>query len=164
MGVAEVAPSRNSSNKLDIARSSRSNQLGKNASIVVRLPCLWQEKQNYPECNDSGCSWNRSSCECIQQVGYKPIKRIELVGKEQEHHRVTAVLIARSRNYPECDDSGHSRNSSSCEPIQQVRYKPIERIELVGKNAIIIISNHQRSLRKSIHIKHERGRSLHQNL
>jgi hypothetical protein len=38
----------------------------------------------------------------------------------------------RKRNYLECDDSGCSRNSSSCELIQQVRYKLIERIEFVG--------------------------------
>jgi hypothetical protein len=39
--VVIVAPSRNLSNKLDISRSSRSNQLGKNVSIIARLLCLW---------------------------------------------------------------------------------------------------------------------------
>jgi hypothetical protein len=41
--VVVVAPSRNPSNKLDRTRSSRPNRLGKNASIVARLPCLWQK-------------------------------------------------------------------------------------------------------------------------
>jgi hypothetical protein len=43
--VVVVAPSRNPSNKLDITRSGRPNRLGKNASIVVRLPCLWQKME-----------------------------------------------------------------------------------------------------------------------
>jgi hypothetical protein len=42
--VVIVAPSRNPSNKLDISRSSGSDQLGKNVSIVARLPYLWQGK------------------------------------------------------------------------------------------------------------------------
>jgi hypothetical protein len=131
--VVVVAPSRNPSNKLDITRSSRSNQLGKNASVFARLPCLWQGNRNYPECNDSGRSRNRSSYERVQQVRYKRIEQTELVGKGREHHRMAAVLMARNRSYPKCNDSGCSRNRSSHERVQQVRCKPIERIELVGK-------------------------------
>jgi hypothetical protein len=42
--VVVVAPSRNPTNKLAVTRLSRSNLLGKNASIVARLPCLRQRK------------------------------------------------------------------------------------------------------------------------
>jgi hypothetical protein len=46
--VVVVAPSRNPSNKLDITRSSGPNRLGKNASIVARLSCLWQKNETTP--------------------------------------------------------------------------------------------------------------------
>jgi hypothetical protein len=104
--------------------------------------------RNCSECNDSGRSRHSSLCEPIQQVRYKPIEWIDLVGKECEHRRAAAMLLARSQNYPECNDSRHSRHSSLCKPIQQVRYKPSERIDLVGKDAIIIANNHQRSWRE----------------
>jgi hypothetical protein len=122
--VVVVALSRNPTNKLAITRSSRSDLLGKNASIIARLPRLWQGKRNYPECTDTRCSRDDSSCEPLQQTGYKQVERIDFVGKEYEHCRAAAVLPARSRNCPECNDSGRSRHSSECEPIQQVRYKP----------------------------------------
>jgi hypothetical protein len=100
LDVVVVAPSRNPSNKLDISRSSGSNQLGKNASIVARLPYLWQGKRNYPECNDSGCSQNCSSYERVQQVRYEPIERIEPVGNEREHRRKTTVFMAENKTTP----------------------------------------------------------------
>jgi hypothetical protein len=91
--VVVVAPSRNPTNKLAITRSSRSNLLGKNVSIIARLPCLWQRKQNYPECTDSGCSRDRFSCERVQQGNYKPIEQIDFVGKGCGHRCETAVLV-----------------------------------------------------------------------
>jgi hypothetical protein len=43
LGVVEIAPRVSLSNKLGVTRTSRSNLLGKNASIIASLPCLWQE-------------------------------------------------------------------------------------------------------------------------
>jgi hypothetical protein len=146
--VVIVALSRNPTNKLAVTRAGRSNLLGRNASIIVKLPCLWQREQNYPECTDSRCSRDCSLCEHVQQVRHKPIERIESVGKECEHRRATAMLLARSRDCPECSDSGRSRHSSVHEPIQQVRYKPFKRIDLVGKDVIIITNDHLRSWRE----------------
>jgi hypothetical protein len=42
LGVVEIAPYVSASNKLGINQSSRSNLLGKNASIVAQLPCFQQ--------------------------------------------------------------------------------------------------------------------------
>jgi hypothetical protein len=60
---------------------------------------------------------------------------------------ITAGLpcSGKERNYPECNDSRCSRGSSSCEPIQQAGYKPLEQIDFVGINAVA--SDHPRSLR-----------------
>jgi hypothetical protein len=52
--VVEIAPHRNPSNKLDIIRSSRSNQLGKNTIIITRLSCLWQEVETTPSATTLG--------------------------------------------------------------------------------------------------------------
>jgi hypothetical protein len=43
LGVVEIAPHVSASNKLGINQSNGSNSLGKNASVVVSLSCLWQE-------------------------------------------------------------------------------------------------------------------------
>jgi hypothetical protein len=42
-------------------------------------------------------------------------------------------------------------------PSNKLGINLIERIEFVGKSATIVASDHQRSRRKSIHIKHERS-------
>jgi hypothetical protein len=93
--VVIVAPSRNPTNELAGTRSSRFDLLGKNASIIASLPCLWQGKQNCPGCTDSGCSRDDSSYKAIQQTGYEPVERIDFVGKEREHRRAAAVLMAK---------------------------------------------------------------------
>jgi hypothetical protein len=73
----------------------------------------------------------------------------------------TVKLMARSQNYPVCNDSGRSRNSLSCEPVLQVRYNPIERNWPVRKNAIVIATTVKAHGKKSSHIEHECGCSLH---
>jgi hypothetical protein len=155
-----VVPSRNPSNKLDISRSSGSNQLGKNASIIAKLPCLWQGERNYPECNNFGRSQNCSSYECVQQVRYEPIERIELVGNEREHRRETAVFMAGNKTTPCATTLDVVEMAPHASPSNKLGINLIERIKFVGKNVIIVASNHQRSRRKSIHIKHEHSRSL----
>jgi hypothetical protein len=82
------------------------------------------------------------------KLGISPIERIESVGEECEHHRATATLLARSRDCPECSDSRRSRHSSVREHIQQVRQKPFKRIDLVGKDVIIITNDQLRSWRE----------------
>jgi hypothetical protein len=132
-----VVPSRNPSNKLDISRSSGSNQLGKNASIIARLPCLWQGKRNYPECNDSGRSRNCSSYECVQQVRYEPIERIELVGNEREHRRETAVFMVENKTTPSATTLDVVEIAPHVSPSNKLGINLIKRIEFVGKNASI---------------------------
>jgi hypothetical protein len=72
-------------------------------------------------------------------------------------------VCGRKQNYPELNDSGSSRGSSSCEPIQQTGYKPVERIDFVGKNATTVACDHPRSRRKSIHRRFERNRGVRRN-
>jgi hypothetical protein len=57
-------------------------------------------RRNYSKCHNSGCSRNRSSCELIQQTRYKPVERIDFVGKGRGHHRETAVLVAEEETTP----------------------------------------------------------------
>jgi hypothetical protein len=73
-------------------------------------------------------------------------------------------VFGEKRNYPECHDSGCSRGSSSCEPIQQIGYRLVERIDLVGINATTVASDHPRSRQKSIRRRYERSRSFRQNV
>jgi hypothetical protein len=115
-----IAPSGNSSNKLATTRSSGSKMLGKNASIVAELPCLMQKnkttlsastrweqarasprvcrvcgkKQNYSDCNDSRCSRGGSSCEPIQQTGYKPVERVDLCWNKCDYCRERPSKVA----------------------------------------------------------------------
>jgi hypothetical protein len=50
-------------------------------------------------------------------------------------------------DYSECNHSGCSRGSSSCEPFQRTGCKPVERIDFLGVDAMA--SDHPRSWRKS---------------
>jgi hypothetical protein len=72
-------------------------------------------------------------------------------------------VCGKKRNYPEFNNSGCSRGSSSREPIQQTGYKLVEQINFVGKNATIVACDHLRSRRKSIHRRFERNRGVHRN-
>jgi hypothetical protein len=79
LSVVEVAPHTSVLLELGKNRTDGSNSLGADAGIAATLPSLRQE-QNYPELNDSGCSRGRSLREPIQQAGYKPVERIDLLG------------------------------------------------------------------------------------
>jgi hypothetical protein len=79
LDAVEVAPHMSALLELGKNRTDDSNSLGANAGITVILPCLWQ-KQNYPEFDDSGCSRGSSLREPVQQAGYKPVERINLLG------------------------------------------------------------------------------------
>jgi hypothetical protein len=72
-------------------------------------------------------------------------------------------VCGKKRNYPRFNDSGCSRGSSSCEPIQQTGYKLVERIDFVGKNATTVACDHPRSRRKSIRRRFERSRGVRRN-
>jgi hypothetical protein len=137
--VVIVASSRNPSNNLDISRSSGSNQLEKNTSIIAKLPCLWQGKRNYPKCNDSGRSRNCSSYECVQQVRYEPIERIELVGNKRELRRETAVFMAENETTPSATTLDVVKIAPHASPSDKLGINLIERIKFVGKNASIAV-------------------------
>jgi hypothetical protein len=79
LGVVEVAPHTSALLELGKNRTDGSNSLGADAGIAVTLLSLRQER-NYPELNDSGCSQGSSLREPIQQAGYKPVERIDLLG------------------------------------------------------------------------------------
>jgi hypothetical protein len=72
--------------------------------------------------------------------------------------------FGKKQNYPEYNDSGCSRSSSSCKPIQQTGYKPVERIDLVGINVTTVASDHPRSRRNSIRRRYERSQGFRRNM
>jgi hypothetical protein len=125
-GVIEMTLHASPSNKLDINQSNGSTLLGKNASIIVQLPCFRQGVEIAPSAMTLG-----------------------------------VVDVAPYAS-----------------PSNKLGINQIERIDLVGKDAIVIANDHQRSRRevdkarrgcslrqthgkKSVYIKHARGRSLH---
>jgi hypothetical protein len=66
LGVVEIAPHVSASNKLGINQSNGSNLLGKNASIVAWLPCLWQEIE-ITSCGRTNLNYTSSSTQVLSQ-------------------------------------------------------------------------------------------------
>jgi hypothetical protein len=155
-----IAPSRNSSNKLAAARLSGSKLLGKYASVVAELPCLRQKTT--PSASTLGVVELAPHASAPHKLCRNPTDGSNLLGANAG---VAAGLprLRQKRNYPECNDSGCSRGSSSCEPIQQTGYTPVERIDVVGKNATTVACDHPRSRRKSIRRRFERSRGVRRN-
>jgi hypothetical protein len=74
------------------------------------------------------------------------------------------VLLALKETTPSATTLDVVEIAPHASPSNKLGINLIERIEFVGKNVIVVASDHQRSRRKSIHIKHERSQNLRQNL
>jgi hypothetical protein len=147
LDVVEIAPHERASNNLGRNQSSGSNLLGKNASIVAQLPCFWQGVEIATSANTLGVVDIAPYASPSNKLGINQSNGSILSGKNAN---IVAQLpcLRQGVEIAPCNDSGRSQHSSVCEPIQQLRYKPIEWIDLVGKDAIIIANDHQRSWRE----------------
>jgi hypothetical protein len=144
-----------------MTRSGEPGLIGKNASIVAGLPCLRQKNEATPSASTLDVVKVAPHMSALHELGRNRASGSNLLGANAG---IAAGLpcFGKKQNYPECDDSRCSRGSFSCEPIQQTGYKPVERIDLVGINAIA--SDHPRSRRKSIHRRYERSRGFRQDM
>jgi hypothetical protein len=63
--------------------------------------------------------------------------------------------MAEKETTPSATTLGVVEIAPHASPSNKLGINLIKRIKFVGKNATIVASDHQRSRRKSIHIKHE---------
>jgi hypothetical protein len=74
------------------------------------------------------------------------------------------MLMAKNETTPSATTLGVVKIAPHAGQSNKLGINQSDGSNCVGKNAIVIASNHQRSRLKLIHIKHEHSRGLYQNL
>jgi hypothetical protein len=142
LGVVDIAPYASPSNKLGINKSNGSILLGKNASIIVQLPCFWQGVEIAPSAMTLGV---------VDIAPYA--SQFNKLGINQSNG---SILLGKMRSSSQTTIKGHGEKSikhgRGCS-LRQTRDKKSMYHEL-GRS---LRENHDKKL---IYIKHARGRSL----
>jgi hypothetical protein len=159
LGVVEIAPHERESNKLGRNQSSRSNLLGKNASIIAQLPCFWQGVEIAPSETTLGVIDIAPYASPSNKLGINQSNGSILLGKMRSSSQTTikghgdkSIEHGRGCSLRQTHDKKSTKHGCG-RSLRQTHDKKS------------MYHEHGRSLRethdkKSIYIKYARGRSL----
>jgi hypothetical protein len=130
------------SNKLGVNQSSGSNLLGKNASVVVQLPCFWRGVEIAPSATTLGVV---NIAHCVS-----PSNRLGI------NQSIGSILLGKVRSSSQTTIKGHGEKSTKHGRGRGLR-QTCDKKSMYHDRGRSLRKTHYK---KSIYIKHARGRSL----